>query len=297
VRSLAAALAAIVVIASAHSCCRVSFLGLDVEVPGDLVGETREDREAIPLGTAQEVAVELGFGAGELAIRPGAAEDLLRGRFLYNVADWAPEITYEEDLLVVEQGRSVAGWSMLTGAARNEWELEFSPAALLDMAVAVGAGDADLDLTGLQLQRLDLDFGAGDFSVRFGSPNGATLSRFDLQAGASDTDVTGIGNASPREMLVQGGVGKMELDFRGEWTASADVTVSAGVGAITILLPQDVAVRLDVEGGLSNVSASGLDVDGGVYVNEAYGGVDRQLSVHVTTGVGSVQLVVLADAD
>ena len=120
-RSLAVLVVAVLVLGSAQSCCRISFLGVDVDIPGDLVGETREDHEAVPLQGATGASVEIGFGAGELSVRAGESDNLLSGTFLYNVADWAPEISYEDDLLVVQQGTTVAGWSTLTGAARNEW--------------------------------------------------------------------------------------------------------------------------------------------------------------------------------
>jgi hypothetical protein len=288
---------AVLILSSAHSCCRISVLGLDLEIPGQLVGETQEEQETIPLGNVDRASVEIDFGAGELIVRAGAPGDLLSGTFLYNVAGWAPEIGREDDLLVIEQVKTVAGWSTLTGAARNEWELELSPSVALDLNVAVGAGESDLDLTGLQLQSLELNLGAGDMAVRFGAPNTGVMTRFVLEAGASDTDVAGIGNASPAEMVVRGGLGRMNLDLRGGWAQSADVTISAGVGALTLLLPQDIGVRVAAQGGLSDISASGLEARDGVYLNEAYGTADRVLDISVTTGLGAVRLIALGDSE
>ena len=64
-----------------------------------------------------------------------------------------------------------------------------------------------------------------------------------------------------------------------------------GVGSVTLRLPDDVGVRVDVEGGLSNVSASGLRRSGDAYVNGALGESDIELRVEIKTGVGQVSLI------
>ena len=61
--------------------------------------------------------------------------------------------------------------------------------------------------------------------------------------------------------------------------------------------PDDVGVQVEVEGGLSSISVSGLDRRGDVYVNDAFGEVETELLIQVTTGVGALSLIEVSNGD
>ena len=265
---------------------------IEINIPTIEVGEMQHKQETIPLEGADSATVAVVFGAGDLNITAGEdADQLLSGDFYYNVADWEPQVYYLNGLLTIEQGESVKDWGFPTGDAHNEWQLSFSPTAALAVDIKAGAGKGDLDFTGLQLTRLNLDLGAGNFDVRFGEPNQADMSNLKLNAGTSKLEVSGIGYASPKEMHVQGGVGDIDLDLSGPWARSADVWVTAGVGAVTMRLPADVGVQVEVEGGVSSVDVSGFHLTDGAYVNDAWGKAEIELHIYATTGIGSLHLI------
>ncbi|MEE9617629.1 MAG: toast rack family protein [Anaerolineae bacterium] len=264
---------------------------IDIQVPTIEVGEMQDEQQAIPLSGAKAAAVEIIFGAGELEIEAGTSADLFSGHFRYNVERWEPEVTYEGDVLTVKQGGTEEDWGIPTGSTHNEWKLEFSPEIPLKMNLQVGAGVGEFDFTGLQLSALDMKLGAGDFEVRFYEPNEAEMSHLTLDAGASKLEVIGIGHAGPERMKVQGGVGDITLDFTGDWPNSADVQVTAGIGAITLRLPDDVGVRVETEGGLTSVDVTGLQRKGDAYVNDAFGEAEKELHIQVTTGIGNLRLI------
>jgi len=287
-------LAALLLIGSNIACCTIPQMpDIEINVPTIEVGEMQDKREEIPLSEAESATVEIIFGAGELEIESGDSDQLFSGRFRYNVEQWEPEVTYEESVLTIEQGSTGGNWGIPTGNTRNEWRLEFSPDVPLEMDIEIGAGDGELDFTGLQLTALDLDVGAGNFEVRFDESNGAAMTALKLNTGASRVEMTGIGNAGPERMRVQGGVGDITLDFTGAWPSSSDVQVTAGVGMVTLRLPDDVGVRVETEGGLTNVEVDGLQRDGDAYVNDACGETETELRIQVTTGVGNLRLVVV----
>jgi hypothetical protein len=161
------------------------------------------------------------------------------------------------------------------------------------MDIKAGAGEGNLDLTGLQLERLNVDMGAGDFAVRFDEATDTKMERLTINAGAGKIDVDAIGNVSPRDVVVQGGAGDITLDLTGEWSRSADIEITAGIGSLALRLPADVGVQVDVEGGLSSVSASGLAKSGGAYVNDIYGDSEIELTLKITTGIGDIDLRVV----
>jgi hypothetical protein len=257
------------------------------------VGETQEDEESVPLGETTSATVDVLFGAGRLEISAGDTDDLFRGHFSYNVDEWEPRVSYEDGKLTVQQGYDEEEWSWSSDkGVRNEWGLMFSPEAVLDMDIQAGAGQGELDLTDLQIEKLDVDLGAGDFTLSFYEPNAAEMSRFTLDAGAARLEINGVGNASPEEMIVQGGAGEITLDLTGDWTCSADIEVTAGFGQLTLYLPDDVGVQVDVTGGLANIETSGLRRSGDAYVNDAYGEAEIELTIAVTAGIGQVNLEV-----
>lgn len=283
--------AACLLICSQVACCRIGLPDIDINVPTVEVGEMQDEQESIPLADIESADVEILFGAGDLQVAAGDAETLFSGHFRYNVEEWKPEVTYENGSLTVQQGETSENWGWPDGNAHNEWELELTPAILLTVDLKAGAGEGELDLGGLRLETLNADLGAGDFTVRFDEPNGASMERLTVNTGAASLNMIGIGNASPEHLRIQGGVGEIDLELTGDWSNSADIEVTAGVGSLTLRLPDDVGVRVEVEGGISGVQVSGLDRSGDAYVNDAYGEEELELNIQVTTGVGQITLI------
>jgi len=298
-KQIAIILSGLLLLGSQIACCTISvpqmpdveMPDVEINVPTIEVGEVQSRRETIPLADATSVEVEILFGAGELEIEAGDPTQLFSGHFRYNVEQWAPKVSYENDILDIEQGGTKEDWGIPTGRTRNQWELEFSPQIPLSMKLDLGAGDGELDFTGLQVTELDLDTGAGDFEVRFDEPNRAEMESLTLDTGASKLEVRGIGNASPEQVRIQGGVGDITLDFTGAWARSADVYVTAGVGSLTLRLPDNVGVQVETKGGLTNLDAPDLQRVGDTYVNDAFGEAAIELHVQVTTGIGNIKLV------
>lgn len=268
---------------------RIPDLGIDV--PTIEVGEVREERHAVPLPGAESARVDITFGAGRLQLEAGASGELMSGSFLYNVDRWAPEIALEGDILTIRQGGDEAKWGIPSGNVRNRWELAFSRQMPLSVHLRAGAGEGDLDFTDLRVTDLDIEIGAGDFVLRFDRPSPAPMDHITLDTGASRIEILGVGNASPETMRVRGGVGDISVDLTGEWARSADISVRAGAGALTLRLPDGVGVEVETRGGLANVEAYGLRQMGGTYTNDAYGETEIELHVDIIAGVGNIRLI------
>lgn len=264
---------------------------INISVPTIEVGEIREVRESIPLPQSDGCNVDVIFGAGRLEIEAGVSDKLLDGLFRYNVEHWAPEVTAEGDELTIRQGGDERKWGVPSGNVRNRWELELTPSIPLALNVKAGAGDGRLDLTHLRVSDLDVDLGAVNFVLRFDEPSPIPMDRLTVDAGASKMELSHVGNASPEELRLQGGVGDMSVDLTGAWRRSAEVTIRAGAGTLRLTLPSDVGVKVETRGGLTNVEAFGLRQMGGTYTNDAYGETDPELTVSILTGIGNVRLM------
>ena len=233
------------------------------------VGKLQTKSESVELGDSTSVQVEIDMGAGELTM-DGGANELLQADFSYNVAELEPEVEYSGGKLIIRSPNITGSVGSLWDLDdyRHEWDLRLNDDVPMEIYVDVGAGHTDLDLGSLSLTRLDINTGAGDVTVDLS--DSSTLTRLEIEAG----------------------VGQITVDLTGNWQADLDADIQAGVGAMTLLLPRDVGVRVDVQGGLSNIDTSGLTKDGNDYVNDAYGQSDVTLRIDISAGIGDIDLEV-----
>ena len=75
-------------------------------------------------------------------------------------------------------------------------------------------------------------------------------------------------------------------------TRDLDVNINTGAANITVRLPRDVGVRVEVEAGVGRIEASGLRHDWNVYTNEAYGTSEVTLQINIVAGIGQINLEV-----
>lgn len=235
------------------------------------VGSLRTGSESVELGDASSVEVEIKMAAGKLEVA-GGASDLLEADFTYNVAELKPDVEYRNDKLSVltpdVESRDI-GILWDVGDYRYEWDLRLNDEVPMDMNITMGAGTGDLDLGSLSLTTLDIEAGAGTVTL-------------DLSGATSLT-----------RLSVDAGVGEITLDLTGDWHQDLDAAIRAGVGRLTVLLPRDVGVRLDVEGGISDTDTRGLNRDGDDYVNDAYGESEVTLRIEIDAGIGEIDLEVV----
>ena len=112
----------------------------------------------------------------------------------------------------------------------------------------------------------------------------------DMGAGTSDLQLAGLSLTGLDIIL---GAGKSTVDLSGGLTRDLDVTFDTGAANITVRLPKDVGVRVEVAAGLGRIEASGLKQDGYVYTNEAYGTSEVTLHITIQAGIGQINLEVV----
>ncbi len=132
-------------------------------------------------------------------------------------------------------------------AKDNHWEFGFSSDVDCNFDIEIGAAEADLDFGDLTVSDLRLDIGAADANVDFSLPNRTTLRDLKINAGACDLEVRNLGNSRFEFLNFDGGMGSFLLDFSGEFNFEAEASIDVGMGAIDIIIPDDVGVRLEAE--------------------------------------------------
>lgn len=234
---------------------------------GARVGDLQTKSETVELGDAESVSVDIEMGAGELDVSGGAGE-LLEATFTYNVDELDPVVTYSDGKLIVQHGdvRGGIGSFFDLDEYRNEWDLRFNDDVPMEMSIDLGAGRTDLVLGSLALTSLDINAGAGEVNLDLSGSQ--LLNQLDYDMGA----------------------GKVTLDLTGDWQDDLDAAIRGGVGELTLKLPGDVGVHVEIDTGIGSVDTSGLTRDGDTYTNDAFGESDVTLNIEIDAGVGKINL-------
>ena len=201
--------------------------------------------ESVALGDAEAVSAKLKMAAGDVTVG-GGADGLMEADFVYNVADWQPEVSYDDvgsemGTLSVEQPDKNTG---MRNDDRNEWDIHLNDGVPTDLHAVMGAGESDLDLSSLTLTGLDLKVGAGpstvdlagdwdrdvDASIQSGA--GAATVRLPSQMGVR-VDVTGGLGKVQAEGLSRDGDAYVN-DAYGESEETLNVDIEGGVGLVKL---------------------------------------------------------------
>jgi len=111
-----------------------------------------------------------------------------------------------------------------------------------------------------------------------------------VRTGAGNSQLD-IGKLDMTSLTVETGAGTTTVNLDGNWQHDVDVSIEGGVGKLTVNLPVEMGVRVEMDTALVTVSANGLIKDEHGYVNRAFGTTPHTLTLKLEAGVGSVVLV------
>ena len=112
-----------------------------------------------------------------------------------------------------------------------------------------------------------------------------------MDVGAADFTVRNLGNLNTEVIDIDAGVGRIELDFSGEWRKRARVSVDMGLGSLVLRFPRGLGVRLVKDTFLTSLDSEGLVKRGESYYSLDYEEADYQISVAVDAAFGSIRVV------
>jgi hypothetical protein len=279
-------LSAIFVLALATLACGIS---IDLPVETLNAGPTETEQIFVPVPEQGSADVRLEFGAGVLELSPGAESGLIEGIARYNVTDLAPDVDITGEQVRISTGDfEIKGIPTLRfDDLENTWELNLGTAPM-DLDIKAGAYEGDYDLGGLSLGSLEISDGAADVRLDFSEPNLVVMERFRYSTGASSVKMTNLGNANFKSMSFSGGAGDYLLDFSDGLQQDASVTIKAGISELTIIVPEDQQVEVNLKTRLSNVDADGnWQRSGSTY---QVSGSGPKLTIFVEMGAGNLVL-------
>lgn len=184
-----------------------------------------------------------------------------------------------------------AGDLALTGGAQQLLEADFTyNVAKLKPAVKYTAGKLVVwqpDAEGLPNLRNITNF-RNEWDLRLQDQTPMDL-RVEMGAGNSHLQLARL---PLTQLAVTLGAGTSTLDLRGDWRRNLDVAITSGAANVSLQLPKDVGVRVEVDAGPTLVDAPGLTQEGNVYTNAAYGVSAVTLQIKMDAGIGWINLAV-----
>jgi len=205
-----------------------------------------------------------------------------------------------------------------SGPAQHEsavFERDSTPSLHVDLNM--GAGNLRVGTGTEKLVRADFDYSnpswkpqvrlnAGNLTISQPETHGVHLgsNRYDWDirlnrdvpleinthfgAGEAHLDLGGL---DLRRVQVDMGVGKMQMDLRGQTRHDYEVSIHGGVGEATVYLPSDAGIYADASGGIGEIRTPGLHKEESHYTNDAYGKAKYTVRLNVQGGIGSIRLI------
>lgn len=171
--------------------------------------------------------------------------------------------------------------------------LELPTGVAVSLEADIKAGEVDLDFGGLSTEGLDLTTWAGEVRVDFSEANRVPMHELQINTKIGETRIHNLGNARFREATINGGIGEMTIDFRGEMLEKAEADIDLDVGETTLYLPREAGVKLAVSKFLflSSVEVPrGYERHGRYYYSDNFDHARYSLSLRVSPGVGELQI-------
>jgi len=194
----------------------------------------------------------------------------MEGEFRYSSPEWKPLISYQVKNAVGELNVEIPtniNFSLFSFKDKTYKTLiHLNDELPMNLFFKVGAGKSQLDLASMELETLNIEAGMGEMDI-------------DLE-----------GNTSLSRLNVKIGVGEATIDLRGNWTRDLESRIISGLGQVTLLLPQNIGVKVETKRGLGSIDASNLNVNGNIYTNQQFGKTDPTLNIYLESGIGKVNL-------
>lgn len=247
---------------------------------------SRQLRDTLP----QRIRVQ--YAAGRVDVR-GTSDPVLYSMHLrYDEARSVPLHRHDADQRSTSLGLESRGGGLRnsSSSASGELRLTLPRSVPLDLDLEFGGTQSTLDLGEMSLQSLRLDCGATDAMLLFSRPNRVRMRDLEVNVGAVDFTARQLANANADQIRVRGGVGTVDLDFSGSWTHDLSVTTRLLLGKLTLHIPPDVGVRVEVQRVAASFEHSGLVKRDDAWYSPNYESAPFKLKVRAETLFGGIEI-------
>lgn len=210
--------------------------------------------------------IVLDLSMGSFIVRPGPADEPVHVEADYDSGSFELRESFvqgDDDNWTYELGfkarRGFLGMLMRGGvqSGENRVELTIPRGHPVEIVGKIGLGESKIDLGGLWVRTVDLDLGTGEHFIEFRDPLPFPMERFAVDGSIGELEIRKLGDASPREVVVDHSIGELFLDLQGTWRQDAEVDVKCGIGECRLWLPQN--ARVDVRRATVGIGESNVE--------------------------------------
>jgi len=241
---------------------------------------------------AQRIKVQ--YDAGRVDVRPTDAALLFGMHLRYDELRASPLHRHDAEQRTTVLGLESRGNVFPASSSRHEDSGELRlvlPRTIpLDLDMEFGGAQAALELGGLALQSARLEFGAAEGTLAFSTPNRSHMRELEISIGAADFTARGLANANADLIRVRGGVGSVDLDFGGTWTRDLEVSTRLAIGGLTLRVPDDVGLRLEVKRVAAGLDHGGLVKRDDGWYSSNWDTAPHKVHVRAETVFGQIEL-------
>jgi hypothetical protein len=100
-----------------------------------------------------------------------------------------------------------------------------------------------------------------------------------------------LGSLQLRDVEVDMGVGRLDLDLRGAPRHSYNVAIHGGIGEATVHLSADAAIYAEAHGGIGGIKVRGLQHEDGHWVSPSYDRAENKVRIDINGGIGQINVI------
>ena len=248
---------------------------------------SRQLRDTLP----QRIRVQ--YGAGKVDVRSSNDPLLYTMHLKYDEARSTLLHRHDAEQHTTSLGLESVGKG-LNGSSRGndagELRLSLPRTVPIDLDLEFGGTESTLDLGGMSLQSLRMECGATDATLLFSQPNRVRMRDLEVNVGAADFSAVHLANANADQIRVRGGVGGVDLDFSGVWAHDMNVVSRLVLGKLTLRVPADVGVRLEVQRFVTGFEHAGLEKRDDAWYSPNFESAPHKLRIRAETFFGQIDV-------
>lgn len=228
------------------------------EIPVHAGADRPEMPDILPMAEAPEAPlagggkVVLNLTMGQFQIEPGPAGEPIRveadyDRNAYNLVEEYTENddgTWVYDVKFGGKGGLLGAIFRGADANRNRVKVIIPRGHPVEILGSIGMGESEADLGGLWVRRVDLSYKAGEHFLEFREPLAFPMESFQLDSSMGSLEVRSLGEASPRLVQVEHGMGELLVDLEGQWRRDSEIDISFSMGECRLWLPKDARIEI-----------------------------------------------------
>ena len=241
------------------------------------------------------LSVRVEYTRGQLqarrADRPGTLYDL---HLRYDASRTRPLLSWDTTTRSLAIGAQTRSDSRALGEGRGAGDavLQLGREGPLNLDVRLDLATANLDFGGLTLRSLALQASASEARVRFDTANAARMETLSLDISTATLTASSLANANAGRLIVKAQAGSAELDLGGEWTRDMELEIDITLASVTIHVPADVSIELDMKRRvLASVDGGNLRKSGSLLVSANSATATRKLRISAGATVGKLKVV------